>query len=87
MSSDESPPPLLPPSPPSEKRSGCLTAVMVVFGIIMLLPGLCALLFTGISIFSDGRFDSSIGSFVALGLLVGAFGVLLIWAAIRGRNG
>ncbi|NEV03166.1 hypothetical protein FNJ47_48125, partial [Bradyrhizobium sp. UFLA 03-164] len=33
-------PPALPPP-----RSGCATAFMVVFGLVLLLPGLCALLF------------------------------------------
>ncbi len=83
----DTPPPILPPVPtPDQARSGCLTALMVVFGIIMLLPGLCALLFGGGSLFMDGRIESDIAPLVFLGLLVGAAGIALIWAAIRGRR-
>lgn len=89
MSTSETPPPSLaePPPPPPVGRSGCLTAVMVIFGVIMLLPGLCALLLGGISIVSDGRIEQGMAPFVVLGLLVGAFGIVLIAAAIRGRKG
>jgi hypothetical protein len=72
-------PPLPPPLPP--ERSGCLTALMVTIGIILLLPGLCALLFglgtpgTLISLHPD--------PVVLLGVLVGCLGVVLIWYAAR----
>jgi hypothetical protein len=75
-----------PPPPPMQKRSGCLTALMVIFGIIMLLPGACALLFGGISVFDGGRMGSDVASLVFLGLVVGVGGVALIWAAIKGRR-
>ena len=52
--SDSSPnPPALPAQNP-QKRGGCLTALMAIAGIFMLLPGLCALLFGGISVVEDG---------------------------------
>ncbi|MDH2399471.1 hypothetical protein QCM77_05850 [Bradyrhizobium sp. SSUT18] len=87
MTSTDNPPP--PPSlslPPPNQRGGCLTALMAGFGIIMLLPGLCALLFGGTSISASGRIDSDIAPLVFLGLVVGMGGVALIWAAIRGRR-
>ena len=71
----------LPPPPPA--RSGCLTAFMVLAGIILLLPGLCAVLFGGMSI-TQPQFDSGFAPFILLGLLVGAGGVMLIVAAIHG---
>ena len=77
------PPPLLPPSP---QRGGCLTALMVISGVILLLPGLCALLFSGISLSEVGRIDSDIAPLVFLGLVVGLGGAALIWAAIKGRS-
>ena len=83
------PPPPTPPGPPpasTDKRSGCLTALMAIFGIFMLLPGLCALLFGGMSVFEDGRIASDIAPLVFLGLVVGIGGVALIWAAIKGRK-
>ncbi|PJG53833.1 hypothetical protein CVM73_17380 [Bradyrhizobium forestalis] len=83
----DTPPPVLPPLPtPGQARSGCLTALMVVAGIIMLLPGLCALLFGGISISEGGKIDSDIAPLVFLGLVVGIGGAVLIWAAIKGRK-
>ena len=49
----------------------------------MLLPGLCALIFGGLSL-GDSHVDSTVISLVLLGLLVGFGGIMLIWAAIRG---
>jgi len=83
--SDTAPPPPsyeFRPTPPAQ-RSGCMTAFMIVAGIILLLPGLCALIFGGMFL-TNGRFPSDVASFFALGLLVGALGVVLIWYAIRG---
>ncbi|MBR0960542.1 hypothetical protein [Bradyrhizobium japonicum] len=83
----DTPPPVLPPVPtPGQVRSGCLTALMVIAGVILLLPGLCAVLFGGISISESGRIDSDIAPLVFLGVVVGIGGVVLIWAAIRGRK-
>jgi hypothetical protein len=75
--SDTGGPPILPPheGPPPE-RSGCLTAVMVLSGIVLLLPGLCAVIFG-----SQGG-SSAIMPLVAIGLIVGLCGVVLIGAAI-----
>jgi len=86
MSFGDSPPPPLPlelrgaPPPP---RSGCLTALMVLVGIILLLPGLCALIFGGVAL-SQSQVDSGYMPFIVIGLLVGFGGVMLIRAAIRG---
>ncbi|AWM04340.1 hypothetical protein [Bradyrhizobium amphicarpaeae] len=83
----DTPPPVLPPLPtPDHARSGCLTAFMVIAGVILLLPGLCALVFGGISVSDSGQIASDIAPFVFLGLVVGIGGVALIWAAIKGRK-
>lgn len=90
----EAGPPTLPPSPPPgtaplrppPRRRGCATAFMVVFGIILLLPGVCALIF-GVTMIGEARIDGAIASLVLLGLLVGAGGVILIRAAIKGPQG
>jgi hypothetical protein len=75
-----------PPAPlPPPQRSGCMTAFMVIAGIILLLPGLCALIFGGMSL-TGGGFPSDIISFIMTGLLVGALGVVLIWYALRGAR-
>lgn len=87
MSNVDTPPPVSPRTPPPPiPRSGCLTALMAIFGMFMLLPGVCALLFGGISISDRGRIDSDIAPLVFLGLVVGLGGVALIWAAIKGRR-
>ncbi|GKQ53917.1 hypothetical protein [Bradyrhizobium sp. Ce-3] len=72
-----------PPSPPSrppEQRSGCVTALMIVAGVILLLPGLCALVFVFAGV---AKMASDDLQFVAACLLVACFGVALIWWAIR----
>jgi drug/metabolite transporter (DMT)-like permease len=71
-----------PPSPP--RRDGCLTAIMVVVGIMLLLPGLCALLFGAASMSSGSHLEPALTAMVLLGLMVAAFGVFLIAKAIRG---
>jgi hypothetical protein len=68
------------PPPP---RNGCLTAFMVVVGIVLLLPGLCAVIFGAASIY-DPRNGAGFMPFIVIGLLVGFGGIMLIRAAIRG---
>lgn len=83
----DTPSPVLPPAPvPGRARGGCLTALMVIAGVILLLPGLCALLFGGASVIDAGKIDSDIAPLVFLGLVVGIGGSVLIWAAIKGRK-
>jgi hypothetical protein len=89
MSQSDTPPsqpPLAGPSgvPPPRPRNGCLTAFLVVVGIILLLPGLCALIFGIGSLASPGGFEKEILPFVLVGLMVGAVGVLMIRWAVRG---
>jgi hypothetical protein len=76
------PPPYEYRPPPPEERSGCLTALMVVVGIILLLPGLCSLFF----IFGGLVKTASDIQFVAILMLLGAVGVGLLWWAIRGNR-
>jgi len=76
------PPPPSSPHPPPQ-RSGCLTAFMIVAGIVLLLPGLCALLIVGsdpMAVLRDSTGLMALASFLA----IGAGGVVLIWIAARG---
>jgi len=75
------------PAPPSPApRSGCLTAFMVVIGIILLLPGLCAVIFAGFALKAPNNLDPGITSFIVMGLLAGGAGVMVIvWAFRRPR--
>jgi hypothetical protein len=56
---------------------------MVVVGVILLLPGVCALIF-GLGTFSSSSSDPLVTGLVTLGLLVAVGGIFLIRAAIRG---
>ena len=76
---DGSPPEPLPPRLPSQ-RSGCLTALLLVSGAILLLPGLCSLflVFGGlVKTAEDASFVMTLG-------LLGCLGVAMIWWAVRG---
>ncbi|GKQ53918.1 hypothetical protein [Bradyrhizobium sp. Ce-3] len=79
------PVPAQPPPPLPPPRSGCATAFMVLFGLILLLPGLCALLF-GFGVLSESKNDPSILFLILLGLAVCFAGVMLIRAAITGQR-
>jgi hypothetical protein len=83
------PPPSLPPGgnnfPPPKQGSGCLTAIMVVVGLILLLPGLCAVIF-GANEFTSSGSDPIVTLLVTVGLALGGLGIWLIWKAIRGRR-
>ena len=92
MSNAESPPPTpdLPSAPPPAgmpppPRSGCLTAFIVIVGVVLLLPGLCALVFGAGSLFSSS-YDSGFTPFILFGLLAGFGGVMMIRAALRGQR-
>lgn len=79
----ESPPPAPPQLPPPAQRSGCLTAFMVIAGLILLLPGLCAVFF-GANEFTSPGSEPVVTLLVMIGLALGALGVWLIWRAVRG---
>jgi hypothetical protein len=79
--SDADGPPDLPAARPPLPRNGCLTALMILVGIVLLLPGLCAVIFIVSS--SSSHYDPGVTPFVLIGLLAGAGGAMLIWRAIR----
>jgi hypothetical protein len=69
--------------PPALPRSGWVTALMALAGIILLLPGVCALIFGAMSLSSPSS-AAGIMPFVTVGLLVGFGGLMLLVSAIRG---
>jgi hypothetical protein len=79
----ETPPPAPPRVPPPAQRNGCLTAIMVVAGLVMLLPGLCAIIF-GVGSLTNSSVEPIVMVLVLLGLFVGFLGILLIRAAVKG---
>ena len=83
MSDAPSAPPPIPPRPRSpEQRDGCLTAIMVVIGIILLLPGLCSLFFVFGGLVKNAE---DLQFVIGLGM-VGCLGVGMIWWAVRRRG-
>ena len=79
----ETPPPAPTRLPPPAQRSGCLTAFMVIAGLILLLPGLCAVFFGANELASPGS-EPVVTFLVMTGLALGALGIWLIWRAVRG---
>ena len=71
-----------PGSPPG--RNPWVTALLILIGIILLLPGLCSLIFSVVFLSSGGPGGNpAILLLIILGLAVGAGGVALIVRAIR----
>jgi hypothetical protein len=85
MSDPEEKIPAWPADPALDMRSGCLTALMLLVGVVLLLPGACAAIF-GILALTERSWPSDIIGLIILGLLIGAGGVALIVAAIRRRK-
>jgi hypothetical protein len=75
--SDSNISPKIPNSPPSQ-RNGCLTAFLVIAGLVLLLPGLCTIIVT------SGHFDIDPGlrQIEELGLFAGLAGIVLIVVAV-----
>jgi len=81
MSIPATPPPES--TPPRRHLGPLLMVLLILVGIVLLLPGLCSLVFIGLSVGS-----SSVGPLGALWLicfLISAGGVALIVYAIRNR--
>jgi hypothetical protein len=71
----EGPPEWVPPS-----GSGCSTAFMIIVGVILLLPGLCSLIYgLGLIHFYSGPYFS----LFLVGVVSGSLGILLIRLARR----
>jgi hypothetical protein len=69
-----------PPSPPPPQRNGCLTGFLVVTGIILLLPGLCTIIF-----FHGSLGDREIVGITQITFGVGFIGLILILVAVARR--
>jgi hypothetical protein len=58
------------------QNSGCVTALLVVFGLILLLPGLCTI------IVSNGQVDK-LGAITSTTFAIGFVGLIVIVLAVR----
>jgi hypothetical protein len=70
--------------PPSDPRGGCLSVLMVVGGIVMLLPGLCAIILIGLDPHEMMVDPSVLFAMVAM-LAISGGGIALIWWALTRR--
>ena len=62
-------------------RHPALSVLMVIVGVIMLLPGICAIVFMGAGGISG--MDSALIGLWVMCLLVSALGLFLIYSALR----
>ena len=85
MSGVENPPPAAPPEPPPiqaaaaappQRRNGCVTAFLVLVGVLLLLPGLCTMSFLG------GHFDPAMSPIALITFLIALGGIGLIVLAL-----
>ena len=60
------------------QRNGCLTAFLVLAGVVLLLPGLCTMAF-----FRGGLSDPSMSLIALITFLVSLGGIALIVFALR----
>lgn len=67
-----------PPTPPA--RSGCASVIMVLLGVILLLPGLCAILLTSLVPGHIGREEIQLLAGCGAAAIAGIF---LIVAALK----
>ena len=74
------PPPSAPPPPPPVQNSGCLTAFLVLAGLVLLLPGLCTLV-----LFNGHIGDPSVLSITQITFGIGFVGLILILLALVRR--
>ena len=70
------------PMPPPHQRNGCMTAMVIAIGLIMLLPGLCAIILVGLDP-HEMMVDASLALLMFTRLVIGAAGGALIWWAVR----
>ena len=75
--------PSLPPPPAGRPQGlgGCLVAFLVLVGIVLLLPGLCSLIFLGMI----GGGGGSLVLLWLVCLLISVAGIILIQYAIKNR--
>jgi hypothetical protein len=77
------------PTPPhrSPRRNPWVTALLILIGIILLLPGLCSVIFSAILLTSSGSGgDPGFLPLLISCFLIGVIGVVLIVFAIRRKG-
>ena len=85
MSAPQIPPFGPPPAPPQRPQGigGCMVAFLVIVGIVLLLPGICSLIFMAVAL--PGGRVGDIAGFWVVSFVISAFGIAAIAYAIRHR--
>jgi hypothetical protein len=72
------------PPPPANPRNGCLQALAIVIGMILLVPGVCGIILVSYDT-RELRTDGT-ALLAAVGLIaLGVCGIVVIWLAVRRR--
>ena len=66
---------------PVEQRSGCMAAFLILFGVVLLLPGLCAIILASLDL--KEALSSSFLPVLVVCLTIAAAGIMLIVVAVR----
>ena len=82
MSAQENPPPGRRSSDNGRAVRGCGSVLLILFGVILLLPGGCAILFIHFE-GTGGQGDRELRSLLTFCFMVSAGGIVMIWAAVR----
>jgi hypothetical protein len=71
--------------PPTNQRNGCLTAFLILVGLILLVPGVCGVILVGYDWKEHALNQTAL--FLAAGMIViGICGIVVIWLAVRPRR-
>jgi hypothetical protein len=70
------------PPPSGPARPGWVTPLLLLIGVVLLLPGICAIILIGIDP-HELVVDSMYLLLILVLLAIGAGGVAMIWAAIK----
>jgi hypothetical protein len=73
-----------PPRVPPRTLGGCASVFIALIGVVLLLPGICSLVFLVASMQGGGPPGGIVGIWVFT-FVIAAIGALLIGYAIRGR--
>jgi len=75
--------PAVPPTPPRRPRSAVVTALLLIAGLLLLAPGVCALIFIPEYTSSPNPVPSSIMQAWIISLIISTVGIALIVYAFR----
>ena len=75
--------PEVPPTPPRQPRSGILTALLLIGGLVLLAPGVCAVIFIREYMLSPAPTASGFMTLWVICFVISALGIAQIVYAFR----